>query len=307
MASKQSKELTKLYTLIAERISKPDIDLATTRDIVENLHLGTTEPEAVSYVEADADGVPALWCIPEGCAMNRVLLYSHGGGSVVCSMHTDRKAAAHIAKAVGARALVLDYRLSPEHKFPAQFEDVEKAYRWLLAKGIRSGNIASIGQSVGGSLAVGLAVSLRDKGIPLPGAILAVTPWYDMEMRSKTLESNAESDALLSRSLLEKFRESWIGGTDVPMNDPRVNQLYADLSGLPPIMVYYGAHDLLAGEAVEFGRRAKSFGLDVSLHSLPEGQHNFIFGAGRVPEVDQAILEMAQWLRSKLSLAAMHP
>ena len=307
MASKQSKELTTRYASIAERISKPDIDLATIRDIVENLHSGTAEPEAVSYAEADADGVPALWCIPEGCAMERVLLYSHGGGTVVCSMHTDRKAVAHIAKAVGARALVLNYRRSPEHKFPAQFEDVEKAYRWLLAERIRPENIASVGQSFGGSLAVGLAVSLRAKGIPLPAAILAVTPWYDMEMTSETLKSNAENDALLSRPLLEIFRESWIGGTGVALNDPRVNLLYADLSGLPPIMVYYGAHDVLAGEAIEFGRRAKSFGLDVSLHSLPEGQHNFIFGAGRVPEVDQAILEMAQWLRSKLSLAATHP
>ncbi len=282
MASKQSKELTTLYASIVERMSKPDIDLATSRDILENLHLAAAEPEAVSYAEADADGVPALWCIPEGCAVDRVLLHSHGGGSVVCSMHTDRKAVAHIAKAVGARALVLNYRRSPEHKFPAQFDD-------------------------GGSLAVGLAVSLRAKGIPLPGAILSVTPWYDMEMRSKTLKSNAETDALLSRPLLEIFRESWIGGTGVAMNDPRVNPLYADLSGLPPIMVYYGAHDLLAGEAIEFGTRAKSFGLDVSLHSLPEGQHNFIFGAGRVPEVDQAISEMARWLRFKLGLSAMHP
>jgi acetyl esterase/lipase len=102
------------------------------------------------------------------------------------------------------------------------------------------------------------------------------------------------------------MRELWIGGTGVAMNDPRVNPLYADLSGLPPIMVYYGAHDLLAGEAIEFGTRAKSFGLDVSLHSLPDGQHNFIFGAGRVPEVDEAIGEMARWLRLKLGLSAVH-
>jgi len=306
MASKQSKELIALYASIVERMSKPDIDLAAIRDIMENLHLGAAEPQAVSYAEADADGVPALWCIPEGCAMDRVLLHSHGGGTVVCSMHTDRKAVAHIARAVGARALVLNYRRSPEYKFPAQFDDVEKAYRWLLAKRICPENIASIGQSVGGSLAVGLAVSLRAKGVPLPGAILSVTPWYDVEMRSKTLESNAKTDALLSRKLLETMRELWIGSTGVAMNDPRVNPLYADLSGLPPIMVYYGAHDLLAGEAIEFGTRAKSFGLDVSLHSLPDGQHNFIFGAGRVPEVDEAIGEMARWLRLKLGLSAVH-
>ena len=305
MASEQLKHMNELYASIKERVSKPDIDLATTRDIVENLHLAAIEPEAVTYAEVDADGVPALWCIPEGSDPDRVLLHSHAGGSVVTSMHTDRKALGHIAKAVGARALVPNYRRSPEHKFPAQLDDVEKAYRWLLAQRIRPENIASIGHSIGGNFAVSLAVTLRDKGIPLPGAILSVSPWYDLEMKNETLESNAETDALLSRPLVETFRELWIGGTGVARNDPRVNLLYADLTGLPPIMVYYGAYEMLAGEAVEFAKRAKDARVDVSLRCLPEGQHNFILGAGRVPEVDQAIEEIAGWLRSKLGLVPL--
>ena len=305
MASQQLKHMNELYASIKERVSKPDIDLATTRDIVENLHLAAIEPEAVTYAEVDADGVPALWCIPEGSDPDRVLLHSHAGGSVVTSMHTDRKAIGHIAKAVGGRALVPNYRRSPEHKFPAQIDDVEKAYRWLLAQRICPENIASIGHSIGGNLAVSLAVTLRDKGVPLPGAILSVSPWYDLEMKNETLESNAETDALLSRPLVETFRELWIGGTGVARNDPRVNLLYADLTGLPPIMVYYGAYEMLAGEAVEFAKRAKDARVDVSLRCLPEGQHNFILGAGRVPEVDQAIEEIAGWLRSKLGLVPL--
>ena len=305
MASEQLKHMNELYASIKDRVSKPGLDLATIRDIVENLHLVASEPEAVTYAEVDADGVRALWCIPAGSDPNRVLLHSHSGGTVVTSMHTDRKAIGHIAKAVGARALILNYRRSPEHKFPAQIDDVEKAYRWLLAQRIRPENIASIGHSIGGNFAVSLAVTLRDKGTPLPAAILSVSPWYDIEMKNETLESNAETDALLSRSLIETFREAWIGGTGVAGNDPRVNLLYADLTGLPPIMVYYGAHEMLAGEAVEFARRAKDAGVDVSLHSLPEGQHNFILGAGRVPEVDQAIEEIGRWLRSQLGLGAL--
>jgi len=305
MASQQLKHMNELYASIKERVSKPDIDLATRRDIVENLHLAASEPEAVTYAEVDADGVPALWCIPEGSDPDRVLLHSHAGGSVVTSMHTDRKALGHIAKAVGARALIPNYRRSPEHKFPAQIDDVEKAYRWLLAQRVRPENIASIGHSIGGNFAVSLAVRLRDKGVPLPAAILSVSPWYDIEMKNETLESNAETDALLSRPLIETFREAWIGGTGVAGNDPRVNLLYADLTGLPPIMVYYGAHEMLAGEAVEFAKRAKDAGVDVSLHSLPEGQHNFILGAGRVPEVDQAIAKIAGRLRSELGVTAL--
>jgi monoterpene epsilon-lactone hydrolase len=305
VARKQLKHMNELYASIKERMSKPNLDLAMNRDIVENLHLAAIEPEAVTYAEVNADGVPALWCIPEGSDPDRILLHSHSGGTVVTSMHTDRKAIGHIAKAVGVRALVLNYRRSPEHKFPAQIDDVEKAYRWLLAQRIRPENIASIGHSVGGNLAVSLAVTLRDKGAPLPAAILSVSPWYDMEMKNETLESNAATDALISRRALEMFRESWIGDTGVARDDPRVNMLYADLSGLPPIMVYYGAYEMLAGEAIEFAKRAKDSGVDITVRSLPEGQHNFILGAGRVPEVDRAIEEMARWLRSKLDVGRM--
>jgi monoterpene epsilon-lactone hydrolase len=305
MASEQQKQMNELYASIKERLSNPDIDLATRRDIAENFHLAATEPEAVTFSEVDAGGVPALWCIPQGCDPNRVLLHSHAGGTVITSMHTDRKALGHIAKVVGARVLVVNYRRAPEHKFPAQMDDMERAYRWLLARGIRPENIASIGHSVGGNLAVSLVITLREKGAPLPAAILSISPWYDMEAKNETLETNAETDALISRQAVEMFREAWIGGTSVAWNDPRVNMLYADLTGLPPIMVYYGAHEMLAGEAVEFAERAKDAGVDVSLHSLPKGQHNFIWGAGRVPEADQAIKEIGAWLRSKLGQAVL--
>src|SRR5258707_8449377 len=223
MASKQLKLMNDLYASIKERLSKPGLDLATIRDIAENLSLGAAEPEAVTYAEVDAGGVPALWCIPQGSDPNRVLLHSHSGGSVVTSMHTDRKAIGHIAKAVGVRALVLNFRRAPEHKFPAQIEDVEKAYRWLLAQNIRPENIASIGHSIGGNLAVNLAVTLRGKGVPLRAAILSGSPWYAMEMMNETWESNAATDALLTRQAVELFREAWIGGTGVARNDPPGN------------------------------------------------------------------------------------
>jgi epsilon-lactone hydrolase len=272
------------------------------RDILEKVHLAGSEPEGVTYAEVDAGGVPAMWCIPAGCDAACVLLHIHGGGAVVFSMHVDRKAARHIAKAAGVRALLLDYRHSPEHKFPAQTDDVEKAYNWLLSQGIRPENIAATGQSIGPNFAVSLAVTLRDKSLALPAAILSVSPWCDMELKNATIEGNAGKDKLLSRSVLELFRESWLGGTGVAWNDPRVNLLYADLTGLPPIQVYYGDYELFAGEATEFATRAKDAGVDVSLQSVAEGQHNFILGAGRVPEVDQAIQEMGQWLRSKLGV-----
>jgi epsilon-lactone hydrolase len=303
MVSTQHKQMAQFFASITKRMSDGGFDLATIRDVYEKLHLAASEPEGVSYAEVDIEGVPALWCIPADCDVDRVLLHAHGGGTVIFSMHVDRKAVAHIAKSAGARALVLDYRRSPEHKFPAQLQDMEKAYHWLRAKGIRAENIAVMGQSIGGNLAVSLAIELRNKGVAMPAAILSISAWYDIELKNDTIKSNAENDKLLSRQVLEWFREAWLGGTDTAWNDPRVNLLHADLAGLPPIQVYYGDHELFVGEILEFAKRAKNAGVDVSVHSVLEGQHNFILGAGRVPEVNQAIEQMGRWLRSRVASA----
>jgi acetyl esterase/lipase len=304
MASEQSDQLAEWLGTVRDRVSNPDLGLSDVRDILETLHTAGEEPEGVTYAEVDAGGVPALWCIPEGCDDDSVLIHSHAGGTVVFSMNSDRKAAGHLARAAGIRALVLDFRRSPENKFPAQQDDVETAYRWLLSQGYRPEKIASGGHSVGGNLAVSMAIRLREQRMPLPAAILSISAWYDTELKNATLESNAETDKILSMPLMEFFRESWLGGTDTAYDDPRVNLLYADLSGLPPINIYYGAYELLAGEVAEFADRAKAAALDVSLHSVPAGQHLFLLGAGRVPETDAAIDEMGRWLRSRLGLAA---
>ena len=237
-----------------------------------------------------------------------MLLHNHMGGGVLTSMHSDRKAAAHIAKAAGMRSLVLNYRRAPEEKFPAQIDDVEAAYGWLLeprATGLRTSpawDTRSAATSPSAS-----RCRLRDRGAPLPGAILSISPWFDISLSSGSIESNADTDKLLSRPLLEFFRSAWLDGTGVDWNDPLVNLLAADLSGLPPIAVFYGDYELLAGEASPFALRAEAAGNDVLLCSVIEGQHSFIMGAGRVPEVDEAIKVMGTWLRRNLGLGTRRP
>lgn len=305
MASSEAIGLAKFFQTIGERTADPRLDLPTIRDVVETIHLATKEPEDVSYAEVNAGGVEALWCIPANSDDSTVLLHNHMGGSVLTSMHSDRKAAGHIAKAAGAPSLVLNYRRSPEHKFPAQLEDVDNAYRWLLEQGYQPSKIASVGHSIGGNFAISLALRLRDSSAPLPGAVLSISPWVDMRLTSPTIDSNADTDKLLSRPVSEMFRSMWLDDTGVAWDDPRVTLLNADLAGLPPTAIYYGADEILAGEATELARRAEAAGNDVLLRSVPAGQHSFIVGAGRVPEVDQAIAEMGAWLRSKLGLVAL--
>jgi acetyl esterase/lipase len=127
-----------------------------------------------------------------------------------------------------------------------------------------------------------------------------MSPWVDVTLTNETYTSNADSDRLLSRPLAEFFRSSWLDGTGVSPEDPRVSLLFADLSGLPPIAVFWGSDELLAGEDAEFARRAEAAGNDVLVRAVEDGQHSFIIGAGWVPEVDEAIAEIGSWLKSKL-------
>lgn len=300
MPSAELLQMTDFYADLGSRWPADDVRLQ--RDVAERLHMLATEPEGVTYAEADAGGISALWAIPVDSSADHVLLHSHSGGSVVSSMYMDRKAVAHLAKATGARALIINFRLAPENKFPAQIDDVETAFNWLVAQGFAPPRIASVGHSIGGNYAVNLALTLARKGAATPGAVLSMSPWFDMEVKHKTVETHAHLDKQLTREMLLGFSDLMLDGTGVSKADPRINLANADPAGLPPTMIYYGDQEILSGEAIDLAERARAAGVDVTLRALADGQHNFILGAGRVPEIDAAIIEMASWLREKLGL-----
>ncbi|MER5668420.1 alpha/beta hydrolase [Streptomyces mirabilis] len=298
--SPEAQQFAQFLESVSAKSSTPGLDLAVIRDIVETNHRASTEPEGVTYAEVDANGVPALWCIPENAHPDRALLHFHFGGSVTASMHSDRKAAGHIAKAAGARSLVVDFRLAPEHPHPAQLDDAETAYRWLLSQGYEPRNIGSTGHSIGGTLAVMLPLRLLAKGEATPGAIVSVSPWTDLTIQHPAVDENEDNDKMLSRATLELFRGAWLQDPAVDFAAPEISIANADLTGLPPTIVYYGEYETLADDGAELGRRLADFKVTSQVHSLPEGQHSFVLGAGRVPEVNQAIGQMGQWLRRHL-------
>jgi len=301
VASTQSDHLKDLYRSWAERMAaEPPMELDVLRDMFEEWHLATVEPTGVTYEEVDAGGVPALWCIPLDCTHDRVIIWTHGGGYVVGSRHSHRKVAAHLAKAAGTRALVIDYRLAPEHPHPAQVEDAVTAYRWLLDQGIRPEHIATTGDSAGGGLCTSMVLKARDEGLPLPAAIMPSSPWYDMEAKGETLDTRADVDVLASRDVLLGMAGMFLGSN--PASDPLANPLYADPTGLPPILIQVGDHEVLLDDSLRFARRAKEHGVDVTVEVEPEMQHVFHFLAGRAPEADAAIARMAAWVRPKLGL-----
>ncbi|WP_266376298.1 alpha/beta hydrolase [Streptomyces canus] len=298
--SPEAHEFADFLAGVSAKSATPGLDLAVIRDIVDSNHKASTEPEGVTYAEVDAGGVPALWAIPEGADPDRALLHFHFGGSVTASMHSDRKAAGHIAKAAGARSLVVDFRLAPEHPYPAQLDDAETAYRWLLSQGYEPRNIGSTGHSIGGTLAVMLPLRLLAKGEATPGAIVSVSPWTDLTLQNASVDENEDNDRMLSRGTLELFRGAWLQDPAVDFTSPGISIANADLTGLPPTTVHYGEYETLADDGAELGRRLADFKVTSEVHPMPEGQHSFVLGAGRVPEVDEAIQQMGQWLREHL-------
>jgi epsilon-lactone hydrolase len=262
----------------------------------------TAEPREVDYLETEAGGRPAMWAVPKRSVEDRVLLCLHGGGFVGGSIYTHRKMFGHLAKAVGARALLVSYRLLREGGvYPAPALDVLAAYKWLLDQGITAGHIALAGDSAGGWLAVTTQLRARDQGLPLPAAALLISPWVDTEVSGDSYATNAGKDPLFSREFVLGLAGSFLGEAGDP-RDPLANPLYADLSGLSPVYIQAGGDEALLDDARQLECRAAKAGVDARLEVFPGMLHTFQMAAGRAPEADDAIGRMADWVRPKLGL-----
>ena len=206
MASKQSEELNTLYLgWVAALNANPEMPLDELRHMLEKWDSITGEPGGVDYIETDAGEVAAMWAAPKNCTQDRVLLCAHGGGYVLGSMYTHRKTYAHVAKATGCRALIVDYRRAPENVHPGPVNDMVRSYKWLLDQGIRPNHVAIIGDSAGGGLAVTTILRAREQGLPPPAATMPLSPWLDMDATGETFETNAAKDLIVTRDLIPGY------------------------------------------------------------------------------------------------------
>ena len=176
---------------------------------------------AASFERVNAGGVPAEWVSAEGSAADRAVLYLHGGGYIIGSVRTHRVLMAGLSQASGARVLGLEYRLAPEHPFPAPVEDAVAAYRWLLAEGYDAANIAVAGDSAGGGLTVSVMVQLRYLGLPMPGAAVCFSPWVDLEGIGESMIANAEIDPMVQQEGLAFMAQLYLDGCDPGLRWPR--------------------------------------------------------------------------------------
>lgn len=293
--SPESDALRALYQDWSDRMAAdPQMSLPMMRSLFEEWHLPTVEPEGVTYKNETVAGVAALWAYPVGANTKKVLLFTHGGGFAVGSSASHRKLAGHMAKALGVTAIVIDYRRAPEHPFPAQLDDATAVYKELLQRGFAAGDIATIGDSAGGNLAVSIVLKLRDDKLPLPGHVISLSPWLDMEHKGQTLVTNEATDPLVKKPILEAMSSMFLGAKGSAKN-PLTNPLYADYKGFPRLYINAGSVETLRDNAERLHALATAAGVDSTLSVVEGMQHVFPFLAGRAVEADQEIQRIARW------------
>jgi monoterpene epsilon-lactone hydrolase len=248
----------------------------------------------VTHQSVDAGGVPAEWVgVPESRA-DRVILYLHGGGYVIGSPNTHRELASRIARATQARALVIDYRLAPEHPFPAAVEDATAAYRWLVGTGVSSSRIAIAGDSAGGGLTLATLLALRDARQPLPAAGVCMSPWTDLEGTGASAQPGGADDPLLD---LAGLREMGAHYASASPRDPLAAPLYASFRGLPPLLIQVGTRELLLDDSTRVAAKAKAEGVDVTLEAWDGLIHVWQLFGPNVPESEQAVARIGEFAR----------
>jgi acetyl esterase/lipase len=250
----------------------------------------------VKVVPEQASPVPAEWLIPHGALSDRALLYIHGGAWFMGSPATHRGLVSYLTNESGVRALSINYRLAPENPFPAGLDDCIATYEWLLNSGIQAKNIIIAGDSAGGNLTLALLVALRDTGKPLPAGAVALSPATDLTGSGESYITRRHLDPILSNLGTSTILTDYI--TDHNPRDPLISPLYADLHGLPKLLIHVGDHEVLLDDSVRFGKRARAAGVDARTVVWPEMFHVFQVFIPLLPEARQAVVQIAAFIKS---------
>jgi epsilon-lactone hydrolase len=255
-------------------------------------------PDDVVVTDVIAGGVPAHWLAAPGTDAGRVLLFLHGGGYEFGSVRSDGELAARLGRAGGMRVLFLEYRLAPEHPFPAAIDDVLAAWRWLRTdEGVSAGSMAVAGDSAGGGLSVALLVATRDAGEALPAAAVLMSPTVDLTSSGASMTERADQDPISTPAMLRQFASDYLAGADP--RAPLASPLFASLSGLPPLLVQVGTADVLLSDSERLTTAAAEAGVDVTLQVGEGLPHVYQLLLG-TPEAAEATEQIGQFLRARV-------
>ena len=292
MASEQLQQAIDMFKEMGAKMVE-----AKNMDDMRAIMIETQAPDGVTCTPVDAGGVSAEWSVAAGVDEAKVVLYVHGGGYVMGSAGSHRDMTGRLSKAAGARVLSLNYRLAPEHPFPAPVDDAVAAYRWLLAQGISPGNIAVAGDSAGGGLAIAALLALRDAGEPLPAAGIGISAWVDMEGTGESMTTRAAVDPVVQKEGLLGMAKLYLGDADP--KSPLAAPLHADLGGLPPLLLQVGDAETLLDDSMRLAEKARAAGVDVTLKVWDEMPHVWHLFAPILPEGRQAIDEIGSFVQAR--------
>jgi epsilon-lactone hydrolase len=264
-----------------------DLTYAQIRAQQDALATHYTLPSNIAYTQVQIADLRAAWANVIGTTSEQVILYWHGGAYVMGSMLSYRPQQARVARFTGARILLVDYRLAPEHPFPAAIEDACTSYRWLLEHNTKPEQIILMGDSAGGGLSVALILALRTEGLPLPAAVVCLSPWFDLACTGDSLRTRAKADLFLTPQELQQAATAYLGTTD-PYT-PLASPLYADLRGLPPLFLQIGTNDILLDDSLRLAERARKAGVQVELEVWQHMPHVWQMAGRLLPEARQAM------------------
>jgi acetyl esterase/lipase len=255
----------------------------------------------VTLAERTLGGVPALDVRVKGDDAEGVILYLHGGSYVVGSARTGANLAAPLSRRSGVPAVSLDYRLAPEHRFPAAVHDALAAYRELVESGQP---VVIVGDSAGGGLGVATMVAARAEGLPQPAGAVLLSPWTDLALTGPSMDGRGADDPLFSRANMAESAELYLGGGD-PRNE-LASPVLADLKGLPPLLVQVGTAEVLLDDSLRLVARAAEQEVDVSLDVVAGAPHVYQYFAGLLPEADEALDHAATFIKTRLAATRTH-
>ncbi|SDG18921.1 alpha/beta hydrolase [Klenkia brasiliensis] len=293
-----SPELGRARDLLSHLVSEPEATMEDYRRLYDEVLANFELPADADVQQVDADGVPAIWVSAPGAAPDKVVVLVHGGGWCMGNAHGYREFGYRISRAADARVLVVDYRLAPEHPFPAPLDDVVAAYRWATTQdGVRQ--VALVGDSAGGGLVTGALVQLRDGGGQPPVAAVLCSPLVDLAGEGESLVTRAERDPLPAAALVGAMGGAYLGGLE-PKATPLASPLYADLSGLPPMRVLVGTDEGLHDDAVRLVDAVRAAGGQAELEVGEEMVHIWpIFSF--LPEAQESTDRFGEFLRKQFA------
>jgi monoterpene epsilon-lactone hydrolase len=255
-------------------------------------------PDDVLVTDVVAGDVSAYWIVAPGADTSRVLLYLHGGGYQLGSLRSHGELAARLGRATGMRVLAVEYRLAPEHPFPAAFDDVLAVWRWLRNnQGVAAGSIAVAGDSAGGGLALALQVALRDRGEQLPAAAILMSPWTDLTVSGASITERAGEDPIFVPAAFRVRAADYLSGADP--KTPLASPLFASLTGLSPLLIQVGSAELMLSDSERLAAAAAYAGVDVTLQVGDGLPHVYQLMLG-TPEAAEATGQIANFLRSRM-------